>query len=96
MQILDREKAFLETIDQLLRYLSWRDTKTAIAVFNRNADFSNVLAKIVEAAPKHPNFKRDLGKLDESSFRYVFGQPSDANREITLTVLVFDIPKPAM
>jgi hypothetical protein len=86
------EKSFLETIDQLLSYLSWRDTKAALLVFNRNADFTAVLAKIAESAPKHPNFKRDLGKSDESSFRYIFGQPNDVNREITLTVLAFNIP----
>jgi len=27
------EKQFLETIDQLLSYLTWRDTKTAILIF---------------------------------------------------------------
>jgi hypothetical protein len=42
--------------------------------------------------PKHANFKRDLGKQDESTFRYVFVQPNDANREITLTIMAFDIP----
>jgi hypothetical protein len=86
------EKALLGTIDQLLSYLSWRDTKAAVLVFNRNAGFSAVLAKIAEVTPKHPNFKRDLGKSDESTFRYVFAQPNDANREIALTVLAFDIP----
>jgi hypothetical protein len=86
------EKVFLGTIDQLLSYLSWRDTKAAVLVFNRNAGFSAVLAKIAEVAPKHPNFKRDLGKSGESTFRYVFAQPNDANREITLAVLTFDIP----
>lgn len=87
------EKAFLGTIDQLLSYLSWRDTKAAVLVFNRNAGFSAVLAKIGEVTPKHSNFKRDLGKSGgESIFRYVFAQPNDPNREITLTVLAFDIP----
>jgi hypothetical protein len=87
------EKSLIDTIDQLLSYLSWRDTKTAVLVFNRNAGFSAVLAKIGGAVPKHPNFKRDLGKEDESTFRYVFVQPNDANREITLTVMAFDIPE---
>jgi hypothetical protein len=86
------EKQFLETIDQLLLYLSWRDTKTAILIFNRNANFSNVVEKIGEIAPKHPCFKRDLGKTDESGFRYVFHQPNDRNRELILTVLAFDVP----
>jgi hypothetical protein len=86
------EKSFLETLDQLLSYLSWRDTKAAVLIFNRNADFSAVLAKIRETAPKHPLFKRDRGASGESAFRYVFAQPNDSNREIILTVLAFDIP----
>jgi len=86
------EKSFLGTIDQLLSYLSWRDTKAAVLVFNRNAGLSAVLAKISEVCPKHPNCKRDLGKSDESTFRYIFAQPNDANREIMLSVLAFDIP----
>jgi hypothetical protein len=86
------EKAFLETVSQLLSYVSWRDTKVAVLVFNRNADFSAVLAKLREAVPKHPNFKRDACAPDESTFRYIFFQPNDANREMILTVLAFDIP----
>jgi hypothetical protein len=86
------EKILLSTIDQLLSSLSWRDTKAAVLMFNRNADFSAVLAKIADAVPRHPNFKRSLGKAGESEFRYVFAQPNDANREITLTVLAFDVP----
>jgi hypothetical protein len=86
------EKAFLATLDQLLSYLSWRDTKTAVLVFNRNADFTAVLLKMAETVPRHPNFKRDLGKSGETTFRYVFAQPNDANREIHLTVMAFDIP----
>lgn len=86
------EKVFLGTIDQLLSYLSWRDTKAAVLVFNRNADFTAVLSKIAEITPKHNNFKREIGKSDESTIRYVFGQPNDPNREITLTVMAFDIP----
>jgi hypothetical protein len=31
------EKQFLETIDQLLPYVSWRDRKAAILIFDRNA-----------------------------------------------------------
>ena len=86
------EKSFLETLDQLLSYLSWRDTKAAVLIFNRNANFSAVLEKIAEIAPKHKNFKRYLGKSDETTFRYVFGQSIDPNREVVLTVLAFDIP----
>jgi hypothetical protein len=86
------EKVLLETIEQLLSYLSWRDTKTAILIFNRNANFSAVLSKIGETVKTHPKFKRDHGKSSESTFRYTFAQPNDSNREISLTILAFDIP----
>ena len=88
------EKQFLETIDQLLSYLSWRDTKAALLIFSRNENFTEVIRKIEEAAPKHPHFKRMIAKLDESSFRYVFHQTEDRNREVILTVLAFNIPRP--
>jgi hypothetical protein len=66
-----------------------------VILFNRNADFTGVLAKNAETGPKHPNFKRELGRSDESTFRYVFIQPNDPNREIVLTVMAFDVPTAA-
>lgn len=87
------EKGFLETIDQILRYLSWRDTKAAIILFNQNKDFSHVLDTIREAAEKHPQKKRGPTIESETRFRYIFGNPNDMNREIILTILAFDVPK---
>jgi hypothetical protein len=86
---------FIETIDQLLGYLSWRDTKAAIVMFNRNKDFSKVIAAMVEAATTHPARKRGPEKHGETRFKYVFANPTDANREVTITVMAFDVPKPA-
>jgi len=89
------EKAFIETVDQVLGYLSWRDTKAAIILFNRNRNFSQVLTKAREAMEKHLHKKRGPVVESETRFRYVFGNPSDHSREIILTVLAFDIPTPA-
>lgn len=86
------EKSFTETLDQILSYLSWRDTKVAVLVFNRNKDFSDVLAKVKEIAKAHPHCKRGPTIEGETRFRYVFGNASDHNREIILTVLAFDVP----
>jgi len=47
-----------------------------------------------ETAQKHDNFKRAVDWKHESGYRYVFHHPNDRNRELILTVLVFDIPKP--
>lgn len=85
-------KILLETIDQLLSYSSWRDTKVAVIVFNRNKDFTNVLASLDEATKLHPNFKRDQRKQSETAFRYTFAHRDDPNRELTLTAIAFDVP----
>ena len=88
------EKNFLDTITQLLNYLSWRDTKAAVIIFNRNQNFSGVLNTIQEALPKLPNLKRGPTEEADTRFRSIFGNPSDPHREIILTVLAFDVPRP--
>jgi hypothetical protein len=86
-------KALLAAIDQLLGYLTWRDTKAALIIFSKNADFSNVLAQIQETIPNHPKFKRSLKRLSESHFRYLFGQKNDPQRELYLAATAFNVPK---
>ena len=85
-------KKLLDTLDQLLGYSSWRDTKVAVIVFNRNKDFSKVLKTIEETIRIHPNWKRDLGPQSETNFRYIFSHRDDASREMTLKVLTFNVP----
>ena len=86
-------KGYADTIDQLLGYSSWRDTKTAIIVFNRNRDTSKVLDEIKKMTEAHPHYKRTLPWSHESGFRFVMHHPTDNNRELIITVLVFDIPE---
>ena len=86
-------KKLTETIDQLLGYSSWRDTKVAVIIFNRNKDFTNVLEVIMSTANEHPNCKRELVLHSETSFRFIFSHRDDANRELTLTIVAFDVPK---
>lgn len=86
-------KAFGEAIDQLLGYATWRDSKTAILVFNRGTDTSTVLAGIASTVKAHANFKRAVDWPHESGFRYVLHNKGDTNREMILSVLVFHVPK---
>lgn len=87
-------KNLSETIDQLLGYSSWRDTKTAIVLLNRNRDFSKVLNEIPDCVRSHPKYKRDLQGSSETAFRYLFSNRDDVSRELFLTVLAFDVPTP--
>lgn len=90
------EKGLIEAIDQLISYTCWRDTKTAILVFNKNKEFSSVILKIDNTVKSHncfkrPNILKDPTLKDETIFSYIFNQPDDKNREIYLSVLAFDI-----
>lgn len=89
------KKALLQTIDQSLGYASWRDTKTAIILFNRNKELSGVLKSIPDAVKSHPNYKRDKEYPSETGFRYVLHHKDDKNRELLLTIMVFDVPQSA-
>lgn len=83
---------FAETIDQVLGYAQWRDCKLAILVFNKNKDFTSVLTKIRETTKAHPSFRREVSTGDQTSFRCAVRHRDDPDREMTLTVLAFEIP----
>jgi len=86
------EKHLIPTIDQLLSYTSWRDTKTAIILFNQQKNLTDILAQIPVTVATHPNFKKQLPDQHETGFRFLMHQPGDKNRELYLTVLVFEVP----
>lgn len=88
------QKNYRDTINQLLSYVAWRDTKTAILIFNRGTKMSTVLKSVESETAKHENFKRQVDWKHDSGYRYAFHHNGDANREFTLTVLVFDVPGP--
>jgi hypothetical protein len=88
----DGPKSLTEAIDQVLGYTSWRDTKVAVIVFNRRKDISAVLAAVPKAAADHPHCKKQLPYQAEGGFRFLFGQKDDRNRDMVLSVLVFDVP----
>lgn len=86
------EKSFIATIDQLMKYLTWRDTKTAIIIFVRQKDVSTVLTKIKTTAPTHSNYLGYIDQPDVNWLNYRFHINDDPNREVQLAIQVFHIP----
>lgn len=85
-------KELLKAIDQLLNYVTWRDTKTALIVFVKQQNFTAVLDKIKESVPNHANFNHGPDLVTETQFRFRFLQKNDEERCVHLSVLVFHIP----
>jgi hypothetical protein len=88
MQILERSKA----IDQLLDYTTWRDAKAALLVFNRNKDFTSVVAQTPDILRQHPQTKGDIQQIAETVFRSRLRLRDDASREVILTTMIYNIP----
>jgi hypothetical protein len=86
------ETAFHETIDQLLSYLTWRDSLAAILCFNANKQHDPVLRKIGESAPTHPCFVRARPGEGRGFFHFDFHLQNDETRGVRLAVLCFHFP----
>jgi hypothetical protein len=86
------KKGFLATIDQILSYLTWRDSKTAVVMFVRNKEISPVLETVKAEIPQHPCCDSFIRRIDDSWSEYNFHLPGDSNRSVKLAVLVFHIP----
>lgn len=85
-------KALSETVDQVLGYLAWRDTKCAILLFNRNRNFSQVLAQVKPTLEQHAQFVSFEGSSGETEMSFTFKRADDPDRRLKLTILAFDIP----
>jgi hypothetical protein len=78
--------------EQLFRYSTWRDSKLAAIVFNRNKNFSDVVQKMKEVASGLPNQERELPFAGETGCRHRFHRTDDPQKPFVLTCLAFDVP----
>jgi hypothetical protein len=85
-------KGFDEAIDQLLRYLTWRDSKCALLVFNKTKDSSAVRLKMHEVMSARKEHRKTISHRSDGDSRYVFVKESDPGKEITITTQLYDIP----
>jgi hypothetical protein len=87
-------RGLIETANQLLGYTTWRDTRTALIIFSRNQDFTNVISEAQRAMKDHQQYKSGPTKESETRFRYIFNHPDDKQRDIIVTLMLFNMPKP--
>lgn len=87
-------KHLYDAIYQLFdRYLTWRDTKTALIIFVKQDNITEIIRKINETCKSHEYFVRLEKQSDENSFSFLFHLPGDTHRLIYLEVLIFHFNK---
>lgn len=85
-------KSFSDAIDQLLGYLTWRDSKCALLIFNQIKDSSAVRLKMHEVMTSRSEHRRTVAHDPAGDSRYVFVKPTEPGREIQITTMLFDVP----
>lgn len=85
-------KGFNDAIDQLLGYLSWRDSKCALLVFNKTKDSSAVSQKMHEVMESRSQHRKTVFHRPDGDSRYVLIKASDPGREISVTTQLYDMP----
>lgn len=90
------KKGYLSTIDQLLGYVTYRDTKTAIFMFVKNKNFTEVFQQMKKTVTEHPNFIKFINSYtppqDSSAFRCEFKNQNDKEKHFYITIMAFCIP----
>jgi hypothetical protein len=81
-----------KTLDQLLGYATWRDTKLALIIWVKLAELSQVIEKTRAAIEKHPAFKRWIEPQPEGELRAKISLAGDEEREAHLHVFLFHTP----
>lgn len=86
------QKKLIEAIDQLLGYLTHRDSKTALIFFVNQKEMTNVVNTIKTEITKHSNFSKHIRDTYEHSINYEFTLPDDSNKKIQVEVMLFHFP----
>lgn len=81
--------AFRKAIDQLLGYITWRDTHAALILFVRSGSPSEIATKAEAGLTDHPQFKRtsDVGARPT----FTLAHPDDSAREIHVALMVIPV-----
>jgi len=87
------QKKLLEAIDQLLGYLTHRDSKTALIFFVDQKELTSIVETIKTEITKHLNFSKYLKDSYEHSISYEFSLPDDSRKKIQIEVILFHFPE---
>ena len=85
-------KELSQAIDQLLGYLTWRDCKGALIVFNKhNAKFSAIVEGIPSIFESHEKFRGVLLPGSRGEWQFRMSSREDEGRDVRVHVFVFNL-----
>jgi hypothetical protein len=86
------QKAFCDAVNQMLSYLTWRDSKCALLIFNRTKDSNAIRQKMHEAMEALPEHRNTVSYQPDGESRYILIKEDEPGKEIIVTTQLYDIP----
>lgn len=87
-------KAFHDAIDQMLGYVTWRDTKAALIVFIRGGKPDEIMKKAQQTMCEHSSYKSEMLSSNPTRADYVLSSKHDDERLISVALIGVVIPEP--
>jgi hypothetical protein len=86
-------KELTDGLRQLLGYLTWRDCKAALVVFNKDrSKFSEILEKAPTSLRESTDlFRGELKQTEPGEWQMTFKAPEDDGRVITVHLMVYNL-----
>jgi len=85
-------KALSKAVDQLLSYVTWRDSKGAIIILNKDmSGFTAIQEKVLPALKKHSKYVIEESTEHASEWRVRFLSADDDDHEVTIHVFLFNL-----
>lgn len=85
-------KEITEAVDQLLSYLTWRDGKAALVIFNQKvAEFAGIQTKLPDVLSGHPQSLSKISVAEVGEWRFKLRSADDPDRIVTVHVFLFNL-----
>ncbi len=84
-------KKFLEALDQLCGYTTWRDTKTSLILFNKeNKDFSSLLDNI-DKSIMTSELCSEVFHINHNEWQLIYQKSRGIKDSLVINIVVFDL-----
>jgi hypothetical protein len=82
----------IKAVGQLLSYLTWRDSKAALIVLNKNvAGFSELPDKMRQTILNHQFFLKEIPTNNAGEYRFLMRSEEDPGRRVTVHAYLFNL-----
>lgn len=86
-------KTLSAKVDQMLSYLTSRDSKAALVVFVPNKGFSPIIDRAEAALRGHGTDVKHVGAPEDAWSDHVLHLPEDPGREVHVALMLFHLPR---